>query len=477
MVTLVVLNPAFRETALADLPKKDLPRTRPAAPAARDPETAFGSKQPAVHLPRPTTLDLDPPGADTLGLTPEEVAQFRESGFLIKRGLLSKKDFSPFLDLWWQQPPVTAAKMSRDDPASWEAPRKHWPEENRWALADNWMGGGAWPSPEDERPGATVGERVGRLPHKLTQDISNDVWRWHGIGHDDAFVAATSAHPHVLHMAEALLGGPVKRPRRNRGIYAIFPRDPSGPESRLGPHMDQSMTEMMVVTYLEEVGPRSGGFTIYPTSPQLLYPTSEQALNWVATDRSKDVIDHLKANVQPLEFTGKAGDVLFCHALMVHSAGIHEGGNIRMAVVQDFNKVRERGHMRWTAAGKHGGARINCNMDGVFAFPNDNADDDPADGQREVTNQWIMDSNEFVLARHPPLADMFEEWNLGQRAVEGHVVDEPAWWEKYNLPLLPSGNVPRGGGGTPAVPLSKIARYDGAGRWQVESRANDWMTR
>lgn len=459
---------------MVDLHKKNSSHNQPSCPAARDPETAFGSKQPAVRLPHPSTPDLDPPGADLLGLTAEEVAQFRKSGFVIKRGLIPPRDFLPFINLWWQQPPVVGAKLSRDDPGSWVSPGKHWPEDNRWALASDWMGGGVWPSAEDDRPGATVGERVGRLPHKLTKDISNDVWRWHGIGHDEAFVSATSAHPRVLHMVEALLGGPVKRPRRNRGIYSIFPRDSSESESKLGPHMDQSMTEMMVVTYLADVGPRSGGFTIYPTSPQLLYPTSEQALNWVATDESQEAMDYIKVNVEPLEFTGQAGDVLFCHGWMVHSAGIHESGKIRMAVVQDFNKVRARGHMRWTAAGKNGGPRINCNMDGVFAFATDNPDDDPADGQREVTNQWIMDSNEFVLARHAPLDDMFEEWNLGRCAVAGNIVDEPAWWEKYDLPLLPTGDVPRGGGGTPAVPLAEIANYEGAGIWRVESRANDW---
>ena len=443
-------------------------------PPPRDPEAAFGTKQPPVLLPRPSLSEADPQGAETLGLSGEEAIQFREQGFVIKRGLISTDVFRPFLDLWWRQPPVIAANMTPADPDSWVSPGDRWPEENRWSLAKNWMGRGAWPTPEDERRGAAVGERVGRLPHKLTRDLSNDVWRWHGIGHDPAFVEVTSAHPSVLHMAEALLGGPVKRPRRNRGIYAIFPRDPSGPASKLGPHMDQSMTEMIVITYLQDVEPGSGGYTFYPTSPQLLYPTSEQALNWVTTNESKNAMDSIKTNVQPIEFTGKAGDVLFCHGWMVHSAGIHESDKIRMAVVQDFNKVRPRSHMRWTAAGKHGAERISCDMSGVFTFPLDN-DDDPADGDREVTNQWIMDSNEFVQSRHSPLDDMFAEWNLGRRSVEGRVVDEPAWWEKYGLPLLPTGRVPRGGGGTPAVPLAKIARYQGKGRWKVDSHANDWM--
>jgi hypothetical protein len=443
-------------------------------PPAKDPERAFFSKLKPAHSPRPTTPDLDPPGAGGSGLTPEEIRQFRTQGFVIKRGLLDAADFEPFIDLWWAQPPVRTAEMRRADPASWVAPGARWPEDNRWGVTDNWMGHGPWPSLADARVGANVGERVGRLPFKLTRDLANDVWRWHGIGHDPEFVAATSAHPRMLSTVEALLGGPIKRPRRNRGIYAIFPRDPSGPASRLGPHMDENMTELMAVTYLEDVAPRSGGFTIYPASPQQLYPTSEQALNWVPTARSQAVMDDIIANTEPLDFVGKAGDTVFCHGWMVHSAGIHETGSIRMAVVHDFNKVRPRGHMRWMVAGKHGGGWSFCNMDGEITI-DAGSGDDPADGLREVTNQWIIDSNEYVLSRVPPFADMFEEWNLGRDPVGGHVLDEPAWWDKYDLPLLSTKDAPRGGGGMPAVPLAEIATYQGDGVWRVRSRANDWM--
>ena len=127
--------------------------------------------------------------------------------------------------------------------------------------------------------------------------------------------------------------------------------------------------------------------------------------------------------------------------------------------------------MRWTAAGKNGGPRVHCDMDGIFHFDSDSGDD-PEDGLREVTNQWIMDSNEYVLDRRAPFTDMFEEWNLGELPVQGQVVDEPTWWDRYGLPLFPTGNVPRGGGGTPAVPLSEVARYLGDGRWQVDLRSN-----
>ncbi|MBT6426971.1 MAG: hypothetical protein HOK30_04885 [Rhodospirillaceae bacterium] len=450
--------------------------TQAAKGMMRDPEAAqFSSVEPTQRMPRPTPREEDPPGADRLGLTPEEIKQFREKGYLIKRGLIPKEGFSPILDLWWQQPPVLSANISSDDPTSWVSPGDRWPAENRWGLAENWMGGGKWPEPEDERTGAVTGERVGRLPYKLTLDRSNNVWRWHGIGHDPDFVDATSAHPRMLHMIEALLGGPVKRPWRNRGIYAVFPRDPDGPKSKLGPHMDQSMTELQAVTYLDDVGPQSGGFTIYPTSSRLLYPTSQQALNWMPTEASQDVVDHVTANIEPIEFTGQAGDVIFCHGWTVHSAGVQESKRIRMAVIQDFNRARERSHMRWTAAGLGGGPRVNCDMDGAFVFTTDGQDGDPADGGREVTNQWIMDSNEFVLDQQAPFDDLFADWNLGQRPVMGNVVAEPPWWLKYNLPMLPTRDMPRGTGGMPALPISEVAEYEGEGVWRVTSRANDWM--
>ena len=207
------------------------------------------------------------------------------------------------------------------------------------------------------------------------------------------------------------------------------------------------MMELSGVTLLDDVPPHSGGFTIFPTSPQLLYPTSEQALNWVATEASVGAVDRLKAEVQPVEFTGRAGDTIFAHGLVVHTAGLHDTDRLRLAIIQDFNKVRPRSHMRWTAAGKRGGPRVHCDMDGVFRFATD-GDDNPADGLREVTNQWIMDSNEFVLARDVPFDDMFHDWNLGRQPVRGHVVDEPPWWRKYGLPPMPSRNAPRGGGGS-----------------------------
>mgnify|MGYP002635163377 CR=1 FL=1 len=69
------------------------------APRPADPESAFGTKTKGVHPPRPSTRELDPPGASQIRLTPEEIAQFREQGYIIKRGLIPPEVFEPFHEM------------------------------------------------------------------------------------------------------------------------------------------------------------------------------------------------------------------------------------------------------------------------------------------------------------------------------------------------------------------------------------------
>ena len=67
---------------------------------------------------------------------------------------------------------------------------------------------------------------------------------------------------------------------------------------------------------------------------------------------------------------------------------------------------------------------------------------------------------------------MAGHWNLGRVPVVGNVVDEPPWWEKYELSIHPT--VPGSGGGVPAVRLDSIAVYEGEERWRARNRRNEW---
>ena len=98
--------------------------------------------------------------------------------------------------------------------------------------------------------------------------------------------------------------------------------------------MDANHQEMMAVTLFRDVGPRAGGFTIYPNSAKILYPTSEEAKHWVATADSEAAMEHILRTVRPVEFCGKQGDVIFTHGWTAHSAGLHESDQVRCAIIQ-----------------------------------------------------------------------------------------------------------------------------------------------
>ena len=143
-----------------------------------------------------------------------EIEHFKTRGFLVKRGLVPGHLYKPFIDALWSHAPP---QLERADPATWRDIGERW--ESR---------------PEEIRD--AEGRLYTRPPHQRTP---NSQWRWHGLGHDPEWLAVTSRHPNVLTMVETLIGGPVRRPHRNRGMYNIFPRSPpEDPTSLLSPHED-----------------------------------------------------------------------------------------------------------------------------------------------------------------------------------------------------------------------------------------------
>jgi hypothetical protein len=70
---------------------------------------------------------------------------------------------------------------------------------------------------------AAESERVGRVNRGYPADFLPSSIRWSEIGGNPDYVSATTAHPNVMRMVQALLGGPIKRPHRTRGQYVHFP--------------------------------------------------------------------------------------------------------------------------------------------------------------------------------------------------------------------------------------------------------------
>ena len=132
--------------------------------------------------PRTWTAADDPPGADQLGLSPEEIAQFKARGFVVKRGLVPRAALDQFVEECWCDAPPP---LQRGDARTWLDVGAHW---------------ASLPDPKTE---------AGRSYRRLSHPTANSEWRYHALGFRPDFVGATSAHPNVLHMVEA----PARRPR------------------------------------------------------------------------------------------------------------------------------------------------------------------------------------------------------------------------------------------------------------------------
>jgi len=207
----------------------------------------------------------------------------------VKRGLLPKDALQPQVDRIWATLSQEQPSVSRADSATHVDPHSHWAAT--------------------EGPSSTEDGRPTSRNWPMTFTGAGD-WNWHALGSDPAWLAATSAHPNTLHIVEALLGGPIKRPTRNRGIYVMFPKSEPG---TLSPHHDWHPFDLGGMAYISRVEPYSGGTTLYPTSHtrlQALLP-NEQGCGFYSNEDYVAERDDIIANCQPVEITGDAGDFMF----------------------------------------------------------------------------------------------------------------------------------------------------------------------
>ena len=269
--------------------------------------------------PRASVPFEDPPGASsTPTISAAEAAHFKRHGFLVKRGLIDDADvFREVRDHFWGNVPRDV--LRRDDPASWlDAPHE------RWTDADV--------------------QRVGRLAHGNWKMRSPGP---RGIGTEPFLVEGIANHPHMLAVAQALLGAPVKRARRVRGIYAVLPQPPGTP-GRLGPHGDYMAAHLAAMVLPHALPPRSGGFTLWPGSHLLLHPHWDTVhggrISPARGEGFRLARDAVLRDIRPVEFPGNAGDVVFWHPRMLHSAGVNHSAEtanpvVRLIVPCDYERA------------------------------------------------------------------------------------------------------------------------------------------
>jgi hypothetical protein len=192
-----------------------------------------------------------------------------------------------------------------------------------------------------------------------------------------------------------------------------------------------------------------------------MYEGFTEEINPRPSERNQECHKLVRETIQPVEFTGKTGDVLFWHNRMIHSSGLNFGGSVRadgsihpprvrIAAIQDYQRVRAK---TWL---KYGGTPL---ADG--SYTEFGPDADPA---TPVQMQWHHDALELAPERPIDTDDMWSGWNLGKTPVSASpgVADLP-YWHKYGL-VDPT--VPLACGIEGPRPLSAIAVRDEDGVWR-----------
>lgn len=309
---------------------------------------------------REPVLHADPSGAvPGPTLSAAEAAHFRTHGFIVKRRLITEANLlRRVVDHVWAN--VPHASLRRDVPESW------------------FDAAAAW-TPEDA-------ERVGLFAHggwKMRSRGPN------GIGAEAWLVDGIGNHPNMLAMAGVFLGEPVRRVRRVRGIYCIFPRRPPA-RGRLGPHADYQAAQLCAMVLVDTIRPHGGGFTVWPGSHSRLHAHWDTVFGGQISDARREGFrlerDAILREVTPVEFTGNAGDVVFWHPRLLHSAGVNQSAEsgeptVRIIVPCDYQR------------------------DGLTLFDDDTYG--PGSGF-----QWWVDTRNFREDVAPTPTNLWQQWRL-----------------------------------------------------------------
>lgn len=262
----------------------------------------------------------DPPSA-TRGptLSDGEAAHFKEHGFIVKRRLIDDSEaFEQALDHLWDN--VPRGILRRDEPETWlDAPHERWTDEDV--------------------------PRVGRLIHgnwKMRSPGRN------GIGTEPFLVDRIANHRNMLAIARAFLGAPIKPAARVRGLYAVLPTPPAA-TGKLGPHADYMAAQLSAMALIHDIEPESGAFVLWPGSHHYLHPHWDTLhggrISKGKADGFREARDAVLREITPLEFPGSAGDVVFWHPRMLHSAGINRSADpgrrpsVRVVVPCDYERA------------------------------------------------------------------------------------------------------------------------------------------
>ena len=284
-------------------------------------------------------------------LTTEDIEQFVQNGFVIKRKVLNPALCAAARDRLWAG--NTSIQLRRDDPSTWIGPL---PESDQVSTPDGL----------NDRTG-NCGWRLRELSgdEDLIDLLPRRVFPWFEqlLGEGEVVEpvpTSTASDPDPR--GTRLRGWPVWGGKELRGAYCVLPQErpddaPSLADSaRAGAHIDPEPMQVVVSGYIEDVPQGGGGIALFPGSHRVLYeaepssadiahysvlhpPHPESGAAAFVLPRPASLKEALES-IEPVEFHGEEGDVVLWHGRMFHSATPNYSNppQIRQMVLYDAYK-------------------------------------------------------------------------------------------------------------------------------------------
>jgi ectoine hydroxylase-related dioxygenase (phytanoyl-CoA dioxygenase family) len=262
-------------------------------------DSKIGRSLASRHFPAPTASDLSyPPHLD--GLSDEELRFFAANGYLVRHGVIPAELANFARRFAWSLCP---RRFDRDAPESWRGRVR------------------------DSLSNRTLRRRRGCL--KFRENIRNQDWLYELV-----------AHNKVVHStASALLGDALEMPKYVRGLYSVFPSG-LAQDKRPRPHTDGHPFLLGTTTYLNNVLPEGGGFTVWPGSHLNMRWAYEHAAGPGSTSDYHQRLYKMATMQRAVEITGDAGTVIFWHHRLAHCSNFNRSDHPRHAVMMDFGTDR-----------------------------------------------------------------------------------------------------------------------------------------
>jgi hypothetical protein len=232
-------------------------------------------------------------------LNNKDIVFFRDNGYLIKRKVLNTELMAQARDRLWEGAPP---QLDRHNPSTWVGP---------------------FLEPSEDKTNAQKNYR----------------WNYRQPGNEPFMVDLLPKNPSVWRMAEQLLGqGTLVEPDRVRGIYCTLPYGEVPKKPSTGCHVDAHPFHLGVVGYIDDVRPEGGSFMVWPGSHHTFYYDFHSQYKNEPTEQY-EVHRQEFSQLPGADCHGHAGDIIFWHHRIGHTASHNYSSQIRQAILYDFRKT------------------------------------------------------------------------------------------------------------------------------------------